>query len=450
MRLPLAWVALSAVVASLGLAPPAWGQATPSANPGPGLSYQGQLTNGMTLLVVEDPKAPVVSLAIAVRVGSRDERPGITGSSHLLEHMLFQGSRSMPPGVFDRRIVEAGGSDNAFTTENLTVYHETLAANRLAMAFELEGDRFRGATLPADKLTSEKQVVREELRWRSENAPAGAGWEALMASLFMADPYHWPVGGWPSDVDSVTREELMGHYLAYYWPNNAAVVVVGDVKVAEVRALAERHLGGLPKGELPRRARPEEPPMEGERRIDLRKPVASPLLLMGWRLPPAGSPELAPYEVLAELLAGGRASRLEARLVRARGLAASVEVGVEAGLDHSVGYVVARPLPGVQLATLEKAIDAELQAMASSQKPTEAERARALAGLELEKLQGRESSEGLAAELSVRWGLNTLDEAKGGLARLRAVDTQALAQAAGQLQPQKRVLVRVIPSEPQR
>jgi predicted Zn-dependent peptidase len=378
------------------------------------------LANGLRILMCEDHKAPVVAVQVWYQVGSKDERPGLTGSSHLLEHMMFQGAAKYGPGEFDRQLVRHGGQNNAFTTADFTAYHEVLASEHLDLAFDLEADRMTGALLPAAKLVSEKEVVKEELRGSSDNSPIGAAWDLLPSLAWLAHPYHWPVGGWVSDLDAVSRDEIVAYYRTYYRPNNALLVVTGDFEPAEAIALAERHFGAIPPVDHIPRNPTKEPDLPGERRAELLRPVSSPVVLAGYRLPAAGHPDLPALTLLASILSRGESSRLHQALVYRGKVAREIDAGLDPGKDGSTFYVAALPMPGVTPARAEAALDAELRRVRTAGVGA-AEVAKALVAAEAAQIFGRESAEGLAEAIGQHASLTGDPDPAADLAKLRAV-----------------------------
>ena len=243
--------------------------------------HEHRLDNGLKVLIKEDHRAPVVVSQIWYKVGSSYEHGGITGIAHMLEHMMFKGTDAYGPGEFSRIVSAAGGSDNAFTGRDYTAYYQQLAADRLETAFRLESARMRGLVLDQDEFVRERAVVEEERRLRTEDNPTSVAYEQFMATAFHASPYQHPVIGWMSDIESYRLEDLRAWYERWYRPDNAVLVVVGDVQPAAVLELAREHFGDLPAGPdatlKPRR----EPDQLGERRAVVHRPANLPHLLLG-------------------------------------------------------------------------------------------------------------------------------------------------------------------------
>lgn len=317
--------------------------------------HEHRLSNGLRLLMLEDHKAPVVTFQVWYQVGSKDERPGLTGVSHFLEHLMFQGAKKYGTGEFDKVLTRNGGQNNAFTTEDYTAFYEVFASDRLPLAFDLESDRMQGLLLPPDKVVSEKNVVKEERRWRTENSPTGAVWEDLMALSFEAHPYHWPVIGWMSDLDAMSRDQILAYYRTYYRPDNAIVVVVGDFDTATAIRLAEKYYGRLPAqgGNFPRNPT-VEPPQNGERRAELIKNVQSPVVMAAYHVPAAGNTDLYALDLLDTILSSGESSRLYHELVYKQRVAQQVGSGLSENKDPGIYYVYGQPMPGKSTAALER------------------------------------------------------------------------------------------------
>jgi zinc protease len=210
------------------------------------------LSNDMKVILVEVPKAPVATVQVWYKVGSRNEVMGRAGLSHMLEHMMFKGTAKYPKGTFSRLVRKNGGMDNAFTSQDFTAYFENLAADRVTLALELEADRMQGLILDANEFKTEREVVKEERRLRNEDDPQGALVEALFAQAFMSHPYHWPVIGWFSDLDAMNLDDLQRHYDTYYSPNNATLIVVGDIKADTLLPTIAKLFEPIPKGPSPK------------------------------------------------------------------------------------------------------------------------------------------------------------------------------------------------------
>lgn len=324
--------------------------------------HEFQLDNGLKLLVKEDHRAPVVVSQIWYKVGASYEYGGITGVSHVLEHMMFKGTEKHAPGEFSRIIKAHGGSDNAFTGPDYTAYFQQLERSRLPISFELEADRMRNLTLPEDEFEKEVQVVMEERRLRTEDNPRALTYEQFKATAFLASPYQHPVIGWMSDLQNMDVDDLRRWYGKWYAPNNATLVVVGDVDPEEVRELAERHFGPLKPSEDLSPPKPrQEPPQRGERRVTVRAPAELPYLLMGYKVPVLNSAEddWEPYalEVLAGILDGGNSARLATELVRGSQIAASAGAGYGLYSRLSDLFMLdATPAPGHEIAEVEAAL----------------------------------------------------------------------------------------------
>ncbi len=323
--------------------------------------HEFRFDNGIELIVKEDHRAPVVVSQVWYRVGATDEPDGITGISHVLEHMMFKGTPAHPAGEFSRIVAENGGRENAFTSRDYTAYFQRFAKDRLPLSFELEADRMRNLTLPEGEFLKEIRVVMEERRMRTEDDPQALVQEQLYAQSFQLHPYRRPVIGWMDDLERMTIDDVRGWYRRWYAPSNATVVVVGDVEPEAVRALAERHFAPL-KGDpvTPSVAR-REPPARGTRRVEVRAPAELPYVVMSWQTPSlkSAADDWEPYalEVLAGVLGAGSSSRLERELVRGKVLAAAASVGYELdALLPGLFLMDGTPAPGQQIGDLETAL----------------------------------------------------------------------------------------------
>jgi zinc protease len=334
----------------------------------PGLAnpYAKTLDNGLKVIVKEDRRAPVVVSQIWYRVGSMDEVNGVTGISHVLEHMMFKGTRKVPAGEFSRLIAAAGGRENAFTSHDYTAYFQMLHASRLPLATRLEADRMRNLTLSEKEFKKEIKVVMEERRWRTEDRPRSLLFEQLMAVAYLVHPYRRPVIGWMSDLESMTVRDVRDWYHRWYAPNNATLVVVGDVKAEEVFKLAQRHYGKYKPTALPARKPQREPAQRGVRRVTVKAPAKLPYLIMGYHAEPLRDArnDWEPYalEVLAGVLDGYAAARLNRELVRETRLAQSVGASYDLlARGPSLFLLEGTPSQGRTAAELEAALREQVQ-----------------------------------------------------------------------------------------
>ncbi|WP_372723173.1 M16 family metallopeptidase [Immundisolibacter sp.] len=324
------------------------------------------LSNGLKVIVREDHRAPVVVTQVWYKVGSSYEPGGLTGASHVLEHMMFKGTTRLGPNEFSRIIAENGGEENAFTGSDYTAYFQTLAADRLEVSMRLEADRMRNLRLDAGEFAKELEVVKEERRLRTDDQPQSLLYEQFNATAYLAHPYRNPVIGWEDDLATLTVSDLKDWYQRWYQPSNATLVVVGDVDPKQVFSLARRYFGGLPGGRVTAPKRQTEPPQRGERRLELKAPAQVPYLIMGYHAPAADSDadHWEPYalEVLAGVLDGGESARLASRLRRGQEIAASVGAGYRA-FSRAPGMFLleATPAPGHSPLELEQALRAELR-----------------------------------------------------------------------------------------
>ncbi len=324
-----------------------------------------RLANGLRVIVKEDHRAPTVVSMVWYKAGSTDEVNGSTGVAHVLEHMMFKGTKAVPNGEFSKRIASAGGRDNAFTSKDATGYHQQLHKSQLPLAFELEADRMANLVLSPDEFAKEIRVVMEERRLRTEDRAQSLVYEQLMATAFIAHPYRTPTVGWMSDLLSMTWHDARDWYDRWYAPNNAIIVVAGDVNPAEVFALANKYFGTLKPRTLPERKAQDEPPQRGIRRIEVKAPAEQPSLLMAYRVPILHDIEKdwEPYalEMLAGVLDGHAAARLNSALVRTEKIANAVGAGYESTQRGPGLFMVSGvPSAGKSAADLEQAIRREL------------------------------------------------------------------------------------------
>ncbi len=335
------------------------------------------LSNDMRVLLVEVPKAPVVTVQVWYKVGSRNEMMGRAGLSHMLEHMMFKGTNRYPKGTFSRLIRKNGGTDNAFTSQDFTAYFENLAADRVGLALELEADRMQGLILDANEFKTEREVVKEERRLRSEDDPQGALVETLFAQAFVSHPYHWPIIGWFADLDAMTLDDLQRHYDTYYSPNNATLVVVGDIKAETLMPTIAKLFEPIPKGPTPKPLQSLEPEQRGERRFLLKREAQVPFVMMGYRIPNYTSDDSYALNVLESILSNGKSSRLYQSLVYEQKIA--LAVGAEYSLmqaDPGLFYFYALVKPGEKVEAIEEALLKEIRRI-QAEPPTDLELQRA-------------------------------------------------------------------------
>jgi zinc protease len=323
--------------------------------------HQDSLANGLKILTVEKPGLPLVSFQVWYRVGSRNERPGITGISHLLEHMMFKGTDRIGPEEFSRIVQKYGGHSNAFTSQDYTAYYENISTEFLSVAMGLESDRMANLKLDPKEFSPERNVVKEERRLR-ENSPYGRLFEELSAAAYTAHPYGWPVLGWMTDIEAITPQDLRDYYRIYYAPNNAACVIVGAVNRKEAVALVDKYFGGIPRNKTsPPRVTTIEPPQMGERRVKVLKDTRMPLVAMGYHTPEIGQPDTYALELLSNILSNGESSRLYRSLVYDKQLALFAGGYNDTQTDPTLFIFYSAPLKGHNTEELEQAITEELE-----------------------------------------------------------------------------------------
>jgi len=412
------------------------------------------LDNGLQVVVVENHRAPVVTHMVWYKVGAADEPRGKSGLAHFLEHLMFKGTHKHAPGEFSEIIARNGGTENAFTTQDYTAYFQNIAADRLPLMMELEADRMTGLVLSNEIIEPERQVVIEERRSRTDSSPRALLSEQVQAATYVNHPYRLPVIGWEQEIRALTRADIIGYYRTWYAPNNAILVVSGDVTPAHVRELAEKYYGPIPAKELPARVRPSEPPQHAAREVVLRDPrVDQPGWSRRWLAPSyvAGAHEQAhALEVLAEIIGGGATSRLYQALVVEQALAASAGAWYSPDqLDLTTFGVWFSPRPGVEVATLAAALDAQL-ARFLKEGATAEEVARAKQRLIDSAIFARDSVDGPARIFGVALSTGqTVADVEQWPADIAAVTVEQVnAAARAVLQPETSVTGVLLPASP--
>jgi zinc protease len=411
------------------------------------------LDNGLTFVVVENHRAPVVEQMVWYRVGAADERPGESGLAHFLEHLMFKGTEKVKPQEFSKIIARNGGQDNAFTTADYTAYFEKIAKDRLELVMGLEADRMHNLRLTDKEVLPEREVVREERRMRVDNRPSAVLSEQSQAQFWLNSPYARPVIGWPFEIEALTTEKALAFYNRHYMPNNAVVVVAGDVTLDEVKAIAERTYGKVPRGTVPVRNRPAEP----EHHVAMQTSMISDQV----REPSWSRSYMAPsyrtdedhhayaLQVLAEIVGGGATSRLYRDLVVGKGVAneagAWYAPNQYAGTEFSV---YATPREGTDLAKLQAAIDGEIARVRKSG-VTAAELADAKASIVARAIYAQDSLG--AAPNWIGRGLmtgSTLADIEAWPERIQAVTAEQVNDAArAVLAPAHSMTATLLPAE---
>lgn len=313
------------------------------------------MPNGMVVLTREDHSIPMIHMQIVYRVGARNERPGITGISHLFEHMMFNGSSKYKPKDFDRLLESAGGYSNAYTSDDVTAYHETFPRDALPLVLDLEADRMASLAITPQNLEQERGIVKEERRLSVDNVPVSLMLEELYAAAYVAHPYQWPVIGWMGDLNAISLDEAQTYFNTYYGPNNATMVVVGDFNTADVIRQIEASFNPIPARGVIKPVVNSEPEQLGERRVVLTREAALPAVVVGFKAPEARHADAPALEVLAQILSSGESSRIFKDLIYT-GLAADGGGWYEARVDPSLFTFYLQCQEGHTPAELEKAL----------------------------------------------------------------------------------------------
>ena len=288
-----------------------------------------RLKNGLRLIMNEDHSSPIISFQVWYNVGSINERPGITGISHLFEHMMFKGSKNVEPEEHSRIIQQNGGTDNAFTSKDMTAYFENLPSSQLELAVKLEADRMAHLRLTADTLLSEREVVKEERRLRYDNSLSGKLSERLYSTAFTRHPYQWPVIGWMSDIDAISLDDCKSFYRSHYAPNNATIILLGDIDPQEAISIVEKYFGHIPPAKLTEDMRPKEDAQKQARRKDLFVDTQFPWLAVAYHIPEAAHEDIPILGLIGNILTGGRSSRLYRKVIYEDQSALSVFTSVD-------------------------------------------------------------------------------------------------------------------------
>ena len=367
--------------------------------------YETTLKNGLRIIVKEDRRAPTAVQMVWYRIGSMDEVDGASGVAHVLEHMMFKGTPTVGPGEFNKRVAAAGGRDNAFTSRDYTAYFQQVPKEKLDDVMALEADRMRHLNVDAKEFAQEIKVVMEERRMRTDDNPQSKLFEQMNAVAYQAHPYRRPIIGWMSDLENMTAEDAKAWYDTWYVPNNAYVVIAGDVDHQEVFTQAEKHYGALEGRALPQRRTQVEPVQEGTRRLSVKGPAELPMLIMAYKAPVLRDVEKDsdPFalDMLAAVLDGHEAARFKKKLVREDKIAVSVGIDYDAtARGPGMLSLYGTPSEGVTVAELEKALRDEV-AHVQKDGVSEQELKRAKAQLVAGQIYNLDSMFGQAMEIGM-------------------------------------------------
>jgi len=394
------------------------------------------LANGLKVLVKEDHRAPVATAQVWYKVGSANEYSGITGVSHILEHMMFKGTPNYPLGEFSQILAQVGARDNAFTSRDYTAYFQLLAVSQLETSFKLESDRMAALTLDEAEFLKEIEVVKEERRLRTDDNPNALTYEQFNAVAFNNSAYKNPVIGWMNDLDNMNVDDLRAWYESFYSPANATLIVVGDVQPEQIFAMAEKYYGVIPTRSVVKTKPRIETPQMGTRRVQLKAVATLPYILIGYKTPTLktvdNSEDAYALTLLAGILDGGRSARLSKRLIREKEIAASVSAGYSLyGQHESLFMFEATPNEGHSVEALEQAIDEEIKVLQTDLvTPQELARVKAqvMAG-EVYKLDSVQSQAYLIGVLeSVGLGWETMQEYEANVKAVTAEQVRLVAQ----------------------
>lgn len=327
------------------------------------------LENGMRVVVIPNHRVPVVTHMVWYGVGGADEQPGQSGLAHYVEHLMFKGTETVPPGEFSKRVRALGGNDNAFTSQDFTAYFQSVAVEHLETVMTMEADRMNNLTFPGAEVDSERLVVLEERRERTENDPTGYFYEQMRGTLFMNHPYSDPVIGWLHETEALTRDNVMEFYNTWYAPNNAILIVSGDITAERLKPLAEKTYGALPAETVPERVWTQVPPLLATQRLVLHHPsIQQPSFLRLYRVPGMrqNKQESLALDLLTSIMSDGQNSRLYKSLVVDQKLATGANMGYSgSAISDATLQISATPAEGVSLEQLEEAVDAELHKVAN-------------------------------------------------------------------------------------
>jgi zinc protease len=407
------------------------------------------LPNGLKVIVAEDHSTPVAAVNVWYHVGSGYERPGRTGFAHLFEHVMFMGSSHVPQGQFDNWLESAGGSNNGSTTTDRTNYYEIVPANAVPLALWLEADRMGTLldSLTQSKLDTQRDVVKNERRQRYENQPYGLMWETAYDALYPAEhPYHWTTIGSMADLSAASLDDVKDFFRRYYTPSNAVLTVAGDVNAAEIQRLAQQYFGWIPSGPAVTRPDVPVPAIPATRYITREDRVTLPQVSMIWRTGPRFSQDEAALNALAQILTGGKSSRLYKRLVFERQVAQTTSAFNDANLLSGDFWIMIRGKPATSLDSLEQAVNEEIARLAQTP-PTADELSRVVNGIETAFVSNLETVQNKADQLNdYEYFAHDPDFAARDLARYRALTPADIQRVARQyLQGKNRIVLSFVP-----
>jgi zinc protease len=398
--------------------------------------YETTLKNGLRVIVKEDRRAPTAAQMVWYRIGSMDEVDGASGVAHVLEHMMFKGTPSVGPGEFNKRVAAAGGRDNAFTSRDYTAYFQQVPKEKLPEMMQLEADRMRHLNVDPKEFAQEIKVVMEERRMRTDDNPQAKLFEQMNAVAFQAHPYRRPIIGWMSDLENMSAADAKAWYDTWYVPNNAYVVITGDVDHKEVFALAEKYYGPLEGRALPARKPQVEPAQDGTRRVNVKAPAELPVLIMGYKAPVLrdADKDSDPYalEMLAAILDGHDAARFNKKLVREDKVALSVGIDYDAtARGPGMIYLHGSPSEGRTVADLEAALRAEIMRIQQdgvSEKELRRAKAQLVAGqvYKLDSMFGQAMEIGQTESAGIPY--QKIDRMLEKLQQVSAAEVQAVAK----------------------
>jgi len=389
------------------------------------------LSNGLKVLLVEDRNAPIITFQIWYKAGSRNERPGITGISHLFEHMMFKGSKNVGAEKHSQKINAVGGTENAFTQWDVTSYFEIVPNEQLELPIYLESERLQNLNLIQETLTSESEVVKEERRLRTENDPSGLAIENLFALAFLIHPYHWPIVGWMGDLNAITLQDCKEYFRTYYAPNNAVIILVGDFEENEALPLIKKYFENIRNNVTPPPVKSEEPVQRGIRRADIKMIAEAPIIFAGFKAPKASHEDNYALQVASYILSTGESSRIYKSLLYQHQVA--VEAGGEtvALRDNGLFFAYALANPDANIDNVEKLLLDEFEKLKTETIP-EKELQKAKNQLEADYIFGLASIFGKAMRLGTaetiagKWQI--VQETPAKLQEVTAEDLKRVAQ----------------------